>query len=84
MKQVENILLGCTILGFAVLLMWFGMIALAGESVHSLHSDIGTMRGVSVDLFMAANYIGIGAWKMGVIFCFAIPWLAMKLIDKAA
>ena len=79
MKQVEHILFWCMVMGFAVLLIWFGMIALAGEWIHTFHTQIGTMRMVSLPTFMSANYIGIGMWKMCVILCFAIPWLATKV-----
>ena len=84
MRQVEYILFWCMILGFAVMLIWFGMIVFAGESICSFHTEIGTMRMVSPQLFMSANYIGIGMWKMCVIFCFAIPWLAMKIVGQAS
>ena len=84
MRQVENILLWCMVLGFAVMLIWFGMIVFAGEAIYSLHTEIGTMRMMSLELFMSANYVGIGMWKMCVILCFAIPWLAMKIGGKTA
>ena len=80
MERIRNILFWCMLLGFGVLLIWFGMIVFAGEQVHALHTNLGTVRGLSLDLFMSANYIGIGMWKMGVIFFFAIPWLAMKIV----
>jgi hypothetical protein len=82
MEKTKNILFWCMIMGFAVMLIWFGMIAFAGEAIHSLHTEIGTVRMVSLELFMSANYIGIGIWKMCVIFCFAIPWLAMKIVGN--
>ena len=82
MKQIRKTLFWCMIFGSAVLLIWFGMIAFAGEAIHSLHTEIGTVRMLPLDLFMSANYIGIGLWKMCVIFCFAIPWLAMKIVGN--
>jgi hypothetical protein len=82
MESVKNILFWCMIMGFAVLLIWFGMIAFAGEAIYSFHTELGTMRMLSLELFMSANYIGIGMWKMCVIFWFAIPWLAMSLVDR--
>ena len=82
MEKIKNILFWCMMMGFAVMLIWFGMIVFAGEAIHSLHTGIGTLRMVSLELFMSANYIGIGIWKMCVIFCFAIPWLAMKIVGN--
>ncbi len=82
MERLKSILFWCMIMGFAVMLIWFGMIVLAGEATHSFHAELGTMRMVSLELFMSANYIGIGMWKMCVIFCFAIPWLALKIVGN--
>ncbi len=84
MEQLRNILFWCMVLGFAVLLIWFGMIVFAGEQFHALHVSLGTVRMLSLDLFMAANYMGIGIWKMAVTLCFAIPWLAMKIVGSTA
>jgi hypothetical protein len=82
MKKFEDTLFWCMVLGLAVLLIWFGMIVLAGEQIYVLHTDLGTVRLLSQEVFMSANYIGIGMWKMGVIFFFAIPWLAMKVVGN--
>lgn len=82
MEKIKHILFWCMVMGFAVMLIWFGMVVFAGEAIHSLHAEIGTLRMVSLELFMSANYIGIGMWKMCVILCFAIPWLAMKIVGN--
>ena len=81
MEKVTKVFFWCMVMGFAVFLIWFGMIVFAGESIHALHTEIGTLRMVPVELFMSANYMGIGIWKMCVIFAFAIPWLALKVVD---
>ena len=82
MSKIENILFWCMVLGFAVWLVWFGMVALAGESLYSFHTEFGTIRMMSLELFMAASYVGIGLWKMCVLLCFAIPWLSMKIVGN--
>jgi len=80
MENIRKTLFWCTVMGFAVMLIWFGMIVFAGEAIHAFHSDLGTMRMVPIEWFMAANYLGIGMWKMAVILFFAIPWLAIKIV----
>lgn len=82
MEKIKSTLFLCMVMGFAVMLIWAGMIVFAGEALYSLHAEIGTVRLVSLELFMSANYIGIGLWKMCVIFCFAIPWLAMMIVGN--
>ena len=82
MDNARRVLFWCMVMGFAVMLIWFGMIAFTGEAIHSLHVGLGTVRMLPLETFMTANYIGIGMWKMAVIFAFAIPWLAMKVVDN--
>ena len=82
MESMRKVLFWSMVMGFAVMMIWFAMIVFAGEAILSLHTELGTIRMVSPELFMAANYIGIGIWKMCVIFLFAIPWLAMKIVGS--
>ena len=67
----------------AVLLIWWCMLAFAGEAVYSMGSRLWRIdQLISKDLFLTANLMGVGLWKMAVMFFFAIPWLAMKIIGK--
>lgn len=81
MEKVRKILFWCMLMGFAVKFLWMGMIIFGGEWIYSFHSNLwGLNELFSKDLFYQANFIGIGTWKMAVILCFAIPWLAMKIV----
>ena len=82
MEPVKKVLFWCMVCGFLVMMIWFGMIVFAGEYIHTFHVQLGTVRMMPLELFMSANYIGIGIWKMCVIFCFAIPWLAIKIVGN--
>lgn len=73
MDKTKNVLFWWMFTGFAVMLIWLGFIIFAGEAMHSFHAEIGTVRMLPLELFMMANYVGIGMWKMGVIRCFSIP-----------
>ena len=84
MNKTQGVLFWCMILGIVVLLVWYVMIVAAGERLHAVHTDLGSLRMMPLELFMSANYIGIGVWKMGVIFFFAIPWLAIKIVGDEA
>lgn len=82
MKKIERILFWCAILGFAVMFIWIGMIFFAGEVIYASNSRLWQMDIIiSKELFMSANLIGIGMWKMGVILLFCIPWLAIKIVE---
>lgn len=71
------------ILGFAVQLFWMGMIIFGGEWIYSFHSGLwGMDKLIAKELFMTANFIGIGMWKMAVMLFFGVPWVAMKIVGK--
>ncbi len=83
MGKIEKMLFWCAVMGFVVMFIWMGMIIFAGEAIYSFHSGLWQMdRLISKELFLSANFIGMGMWKMAVILCFAIPWLAMKIVGK--
>jgi hypothetical protein len=83
MKKIEKMLFWCAVMGFAVMFIWMGMIIFAGEWIYSFHSGLWQMdKLISKELFMSANFIGIGMWKMAVILFFGIPWLAMKIVSN--
>lgn len=83
MHKLEKILFWCILMGFAIQLIWMGMILFGGQAIYSLHSNLWHMDELfSMEWFMRANFIGIGMWKMAVILFFAIPWLAMKIAGK--
>ena len=83
MEKIGKILFWCMLMGFAVLFIWWCMIVFGGEAIYSFHSGLwGMDQLIAKDLFMTANFIGIGMWKMAVILFFAIPWLAMKIVGK--
>jgi hypothetical protein len=81
-KKVEMMLFWSAVMGFTVMFIWFGMIFFAGEAIYEFHEKVCPMEMISLQTFMTANLIGIGMWKMAVILCFAIPWLAMKIVGK--
>ena len=83
MEKIRKMLFWCMIIGFAVQLIWMAMILFGGESIYSFHSGLWQMdQMISKEFFYTANLVGIGIWKMSIMFCFAIPWLAMKIIEK--
>lgn len=83
MEQVRKLFFWCMIMGFAVQLIWMGMVILGGETIYSFHSDLWKMdQYFSKEFFYTANLVGIGMWKMAVILFFAIPWIGMKIVSK--
>lgn len=83
MEKIGKILFWCMLMGFALQIIWMCMILFGGEAIYSFHSGLwGMDQLISKNLFFTANFIGVGLWKMAVLFFFAIPWLAIKIVKK--
>lgn len=74
---LAKVLLRCWLFGFALLLIWLGVILLAGDFVHRLH---GGMFGLSKHELDVIFYCGMGFLKLLVLTFFFIPWLAIRLV----
>ena len=74
-----KILLRCWILGFILLLFWFGAITLLGDLVYSVH---GSMFDLTRSQLTAIHYCGMGLTKLIVGMFFFIPWVAIRLVLK--
>ncbi len=77
MQVVSAILLRCWIIGFAFLFIAFGASQLAHDLVVSIH---GSMFDLTPHEFEVIFYCALGMIKLGVLICFFIPWLAIKMV----
>jgi hypothetical protein len=74
---LAKVLMRCWIFGYLLLLIWLGVILVAGDVVHRLH---GGMFGLSSHELDVIFYSGMGLLKLFVLVFFFIPWLAIKLV----
>lgn len=79
-RQLSKVLLRCWIFGFALLLIWFGVFVVAGESVHRHHAQ---MFGLSWHEMQLIFYCGMGLLKLFVLLFFFLPWLAIRLVLRS-
>ena len=77
LEALAKVLLRCTIFGFALLLVWFGVYMLADELVYRLH---GGMFGLSKHEVDVIFYCGMVLVKLIVLLFFLAPWLAIRLV----
>lgn len=75
--MLARVLLRCWVFGFVLLLIWLGVILLAGDFIHRLH---GSMFGLSKHELDLIFYCGMGLLKLLVLVFFFIPWLAIRLM----
>ena len=79
LDAVAKILLRCWILGFVLLLFWFGAVMLAGDLVFGVH---GRMFDLTFGELARIHYCGMMLTKLVVGVCFLIPWVATHMVLK--
>ena len=77
LEVISQVLIRCVIIGIAVLLIWWGALALAGDLVYSVHSKMTT---VSRPHFNTIHYAGMLTTKAGVSLLFFFPYIAIRLV----
>jgi hypothetical protein len=77
---LAKVLLRCTILGFLLLLFWFGVIMIAKDLTFAVH---GSMFHVSYHELEVIHYCGMGLLKLVIGCCFLIPWIAIRMVVKS-
>lgn len=77
-ETTRKALLWCTIINFGVLLVWFLFFALAHQWMYLL---MGKWFPMSVTLFDAMNFAGIGLYKLGIILFNLVPYIALRIVE---
>jgi hypothetical protein len=66
----------CTILDYALLLVWFGAFVLAHDAMYRLHCR---WFALSADRFDAIHYAAMALFKSLTLVFALVPWLALQL-----
>ncbi len=74
---LKNFFLWCTVINFVMLLIWFLMIAFAGDWVYKLH---GRWYPIARETFNAIHYSGMLIYKLCVFFFNLVPYSALLII----
>jgi hypothetical protein len=77
LKVIAKILLRCWILGFILLLFWWGAVTLASDLVLGMHGDMFHLTRSQLNVI---HYCGMGLTKLMIGLFFLIPWLSIRLI----
>ena len=75
-EVVRSFLAWCTVLDWIVLLLWWGFLTLAGDSMYGMHRK---MFKVSRETFDAMHYGGMGFFKILIIVFNLVPYLVLRL-----
>lgn len=77
LRVLASVLLRCWILGFVLLLFWFGVLMLVPGVMYGVHR---TLFGLGQHEFVTIHYCGMGLVKLVVGLLFLFPWISIQLV----
>ena len=80
-RLLSHFLLWCTIINYAVLLLWFAVFALARDWMFRLH---GRWFHLSAAQFEALHYGGMAVYKIGILLLNLVPYVALLIVTSHA
>ena len=76
--ELKPFLLYCTLINYAVLLIWFVAFSVAHDALYRLHARWFAVR---VATFDAIHYGGMAVYKIGVLLLNLVPLLALCMLS---
>ena len=74
---IRHFLLGCTVINYGILLVWFLVFVFAHDWMLHLH---GRWFQLSPDQFDALHYGGMTIFKVGIMLLNLVPFVALSLL----
>jgi hypothetical protein len=78
---LSEFLLWCTILNYAILLLWFAAFSLGHEWMFQLHERWFRL---TVAQFDALHYGAMAAYKVGIVLLNLVPYIALNIVARHA
>ena len=78
-ETARDILLWCTVINYAVLLLWFLCFSLAHDWIHRLHARWFRL---AADQFDAIHYAGMAIYKIGILLFNLVPYIALLFVGR--
>jgi uncharacterized protein DUF6868 len=73
----RDVLLWCTVINYAVLVLWFLLFRVAHDRLQRLH---GRWFRLSAEQFDAVHYAGMAIYKIGILLVNLVPYVALLII----
>ncbi|MBK5072631.1 hypothetical protein I2492_06350 [Budviciaceae bacterium CWB-B4] len=74
---IKQLLFYCTVINYAILLIWFTVILLARTSIYRLHRRWFQLPDTRFD---AIHYSGMAIYKIGILLFNLVPWITLCLL----
>jgi len=78
---LSDFLLWCTILNYAVLLLWFVAFSVAHDWMFKLH---GRWFHLTTGQFDSLHYGGMAVYKVGILLLNLVPYVALSIVARHA
>jgi hypothetical protein len=79
LETVRRVLFWCTVINYAVLLVWFLVFALAHDWIYWVHSRWFRL---SVEQFDALHYAGMAVYKIAIFLLNLVPYVALRVAGR--
>jgi hypothetical protein len=76
---LQKAFLGCTVINYGILLVWFLFFMLAHDAMYWLH---GRWFRFSVEQFDMLHYAGMSIFKIGIILLNLVPYIALQICRR--
>lgn len=76
-EDLKCFLLASLAINWGILLVWFGVFALAHDRIYRLHNRWFSMP---VETFDSLHYMGMAIYKIGVLLFNLVPWIALAIV----
>jgi hypothetical protein len=76
-EVTRNFLLGCTVINYGVLLVWFLVFVFAHDWILGIH---GRWFHLSRDQFDALHYAGMSIFKIGIMLFNLVPFIVLSIL----
>lgn len=77
LETAREFLLWCTVINYAVLLVWFAVFTLAHDWLHRLH---GRWFPLPAERFDAIHYAAMALYKLAIFLFNLVPWVALLIV----
>jgi hypothetical protein len=77
LEVLRSFLLWCTVINYAILLIWFLVFMLARDWIERVHGRWFRMSG---DRFDILHYAGMSVYKIGILLFNLVPYIALCII----
>jgi hypothetical protein len=78
MLGLRHLLAWCTVINYAILMLWFAVFLASRAWITGMH---GRLFDVPVEKIKSVNYLLMGVYKLGILLFNLVPYLALRIMS---